>query len=494
MNLLDLIIIVPLFGVLAIMVGMSARGAALAAAVVNLILSLIVFAKFDRAIEGLQFVIERPLIHNPHLSLTFGVDGMSLIMLLLSTIVTVAAIWMSPRDKDLGKQAKLYYISPLLISAGAIGAFLSTDLFFFFAFHELALIPTFIMIGMLGHGHDRVNVAWKITLYLSAGSMILLVGLLGVVVGLGGSTFDIAALQAMAAEGAHLSAGQEKWIAALLIVGFGILISLFPFHSWAAPAYAAAPTPVAMLHAGVLKKFGLYGLLRVVLPILPDGFAVWSDWLLILLLGNIIYIGLITISQSRLDRMIGYSSVMHMGYVFLGIVSYNAIGINGAILLMFAHGVSVALMFGLAGQMRQQLPMLDLYAMGGMGKTAPFACFMFALAAFASIGLPGFANFTSELLVFFGAFQGYGGGKLNLIQIATVLALWGVVISAVYALRAFRRVFQGEPVGDWKINDLPTGAKIASVMLVIVLLAIGIYPALFLDLLTANVEQIVGQR
>lgn len=483
MNILDIIILLPLFGVMAILFGLPTRLSALAVAALNVILSVVVFANFDRAKAGeIQFSIARPLIENPNLSLSFGVDGLSLILLLLSTIVTLAAIWMSPKPCEIGRQAKLYYISPLLISTGAIGAFLSTDLFFFFSFHELALIPTFLMIGMLGHGPDRVTVAWKITLYLSAGSMVLLVGLLALVIGLGGTTFDIAALHAAAAAGG-LDAAHQKWIAALLIVGFGTLISLFPFHSWAAPAYAASPTPIAMLHAGVLKKFGLYGLIRVAVPMLPAGFEAWGNVLTILLLGNILYVGFITISQNRLDRMIGFSSVMHMGYVFLGIVSLNQIGMNGAILLMFAHGISVALMFGLAGQMRQQLPVLDLYSMGGMGKSAPFTCFVFALATFASIGLPGFANFAAEILVFFGAFHGYEGGKFNLIQVATVLALWGVVISAVYALRAFRRIFQGEPVGDWKLTDMPLGPKLAAVLLVAVLLAVGVYPAIFLNLL-----------
>lgn len=493
MNILDIIILLPIFGVLAILFGMPARFCAIGAAAVNLVLSLLVFARFDRSrdAEQFQFMVSRTLIENPNLSLSFGVDGISLVLLLLSTIVTLAAVWMSPKPKDLGKQVNLYYISPLLISAGAIGAFLSTDLFFFYAFHELALIPTFIMIGMLGHGFERVTIAWKITIYLGVGSLILLAGLLVLFNALGGETFNIAALQAAAAE-ASLTDNQLWWIGGLLIVGFGILISLFPFHSWAAPAYAAAPTPVAMLHAGVLKKFGLYGLIRVALPMVPGGVEMWADWLLLLLLGNILFIGFITMAQSRLDKMLGYSSVMHMGYVFLGIVSYNAIGINGAILLMFAHGISVALLFGLAGQMRQQLPKLDLYAMGGMGKMAPFLCFTFALGAMASIGLPGFANFTSELLVFFGAFKTYDAATgLQFIHIATILALWGVVISAVYSLRAFRRIFQGEPAGDWKITDLDLGPKIAVAILIAVLLVVGIYPKIFLELLHGPVNQIV---
>jgi len=194
---------------------------------------------------------ERIIFADPKITLSLGMDGMSLILMLLTVLVTFAAVWMSPPCSTLGNKARLYYASPLLIGAGALGAFLSTDLFFFFSFHELALIPTFLMIGMMGHGEDRVGAAWKITIYLSVGSLILLAGLLALVGASGANSFSMADLQAAAANGA-LGANTQKWIYLTLLIGFGILIALFPFHSWAAPAYAAAPTPVAMMHAGVL--------------------------------------------------------------------------------------------------------------------------------------------------------------------------------------------------------------------------------------------------
>ena len=226
-----------------------------------------------------------------------------------------------------------------------------------------------------------------------------------------------------------------------------MLISLFPFHSWAAPAYASAPAPTAMLHAGVLKKFGLYGLLRVAVPMLPAGFhAEWiQHLLLVLLLGNILFIGLVTIAQKELDLTLGNSSVMHMGYVFLGIASGTAVGYSGAIFLMFAHGVSIALLFALCSHVREKTGTLQLARLGGLAKSAPFLGLSFAMAAFASIGLPGFANFAAELMVFLGGFAEKPADHLGPLQVTTILALWGVVISAVYMLRAFRKVFQGEP-------------------------------------------------
>ena len=287
-------------------------------------------------------------------------DGLSLVLVLLTTLVTFAAVLMSPAASEARGHGSLYWACVLLISAGALGAFLSTDLFFFYAFHELALIPTFLMIGKLGHGEDRIDVAWRVTIYLGLGSMVLLGGLLALVNALGGKTFDLPALTELARSRRGIPEATQRWLVPVLLIGFGSLVSLFPFHSWAAPAYAAAPAPVAMLHAGVLKNFGLYGLIRVVLPMVPHGMQMWSHWIMVLLLGNILYIGLITVSQDRLDRMLGYASVMHMGYVFLGIVSLNQIGLSGAILLMFAHGLSTAVLFGLCGEMRTRYPSLDM--------------------------------------------------------------------------------------------------------------------------------------
>jgi NADH-quinone oxidoreductase subunit M len=494
---LEILILIPLVAAVAILLGLQARPAAILAAAVNLLWGCFVWANFDASQpKGLAPQMpnpERIIFADPKIALSLGVDGMSLVLVMLTVIVTLAAVWIQPGRTLAASQARLYYASPLLIGAGALGAFLSTDLFFFFAFHELALVPTFLMIGMMGHGEDRMGAAWKITIYLSVGSLVLLAGLLALVGASGANSFSMADLQAAAAKGVFDPATQ-KWIYLTLLIGFGILIALFPFHSWAAPAYAAAPSPVAMMHAGVLKKFGLYGLLRVALPLLPLGHQAWANWVMVLLLGNILYVGLITIAQDRLDKMLGYSSVMHMGYVFLGIVSANPIGLNGAVLLMFAHGVSIALLFALTGELRKGIPALDMTTMGGLGRTAPVLCFLFAFAAFASIGLPGFANFASEVMVFFGGFSGYHGGPLGFLQVTTVLALWGVVISAVYMLRAFRHIFQGEAVASRTLADVGLSGRLAAGLLVLVLLVAGVVPSLILDVLPGSVQVILGQR
>src|SRR5882757_9503097 len=431
----------PIVAAVLIMLGAPARKTALAAAVLTFAAALFLFASLGHDHADFQHVTSFSISPEWRLSFTTGVDGLSVIMVLLASIVTLAAVWFAG---TIERHENAFYACLLLISGGAIGAFASIDLFFFYAFHELALIPTFLLIGIWGNG-NRVAAAWKITIYLAIGSFILLLGLILLYQSfpLASRSFDIRVLQTAAAMG-QISPDAQRHVYLLLLIGFGILISLFPFHTWAPEAYAAAPAPAAMLHAGVLKKFGLYGFLRLAIPMLPEGARHWSTLLIVLLLCNIIYVGLAAIAQKRLDWMLGYSSVMHMGYIFLGIASGTLLGTTGAAILIFAHGISIALLFGIAGEVRQRTGTLLLTDLGGLGKVMPQAGLAFGLAAFASIGLPGFANFSGEVMVLFGTFRnGANPERFQIYQWATVLGLWGVVISAVYMLRAYRAVFMG---------------------------------------------------
>ena len=475
---LFLLVFLPIAAFIAILFGAPARLTAIAASAINLVLGLV--AVFCWKSSFWSFSV--PVLEKPALHLAFGfTDGMSVIMVLLSVIVTVAAVL---SGKSPAGREKLYFGSSLLISGGALGAFAATDLFFFFAFHELALIPTFLMIGILGRG-ERREAAWKITIYLGLGSIVLLAGLVWLANLTG--TFDMVKMVAAAGT---IDPAAQKGIAALLIVGFGTLVSLFPFHSWAAPAYASAPAPVAMLHAGVLKKFGLYGLLRLAIPLVPEGLQFWLTPLLVLLLGNILWVGWVTISQKRLDLMLGNSSVMHMGYIFLAIAALiafpeNPLARSAAIVLMFAHGTSIALLFGLTDRIERSTGSLDLQDLGGLAKSAPGLAFLFGIAAMASIGLPGLANFSGEILVFLSAFKSYDGTTgLGPVQIACILSIWGVVISAVYMLRAYRNIFQGPPVkATESAADLTFADRIPATILVAALFAVGLYPNLLLNLL-----------
>src|SRR2546427_9543695 len=341
----------PIIAAILIMVGAPARKTALAASVLTFGAAVFLLMSFDQEQHNFQHITSFTISPEWRLNFTTGVDGLSLIMVLLASIVTVAAVWFAGAIE---RYENAFYACLLFISGGAIGAFASIDLFFFYAFHELALIPTFLLIGIWGSG-NRAATAWKITIYLAIGSFILLLGLILVYQSfpLGSRSFDIRVLRTAAAMG-QIAPDAQRHVYLLLLVGFGILISLFPFHTWAPEAYAAAPAPAAMLHAGVLKKFGLYGLLRLAVPILPEGARYWTTLLVVLLLGNIIYVGLVTIAQKRLDWMLGYSSVMHMGYILLGLASFGVLGVTGAVVLMFAHGLSIALLFGIAGERRRR--------------------------------------------------------------------------------------------------------------------------------------------
>ncbi|MEM9235650.1 MAG: NADH-quinone oxidoreductase subunit M [Verrucomicrobiota bacterium] len=476
---LILLILIPIIAAAAIFTGSKARQTAQVAGLLNLIIGVGAALSWKAGFWSMSL----PMLEKPSINLSLGlIDGMSTIMLLLSVIVTFAALLSGKAPEG---RERLYYGSSLLISAGAIGAFISTDLFFFYAFHELALIPTFLMIGMLGRG-ERKLAAWKITIYLGFGSLILLAGLAWLAITTG--TMDMTAMGA-----ATIDPGAQKGIAALLIVGFGVLISLFPFHSWAAPAYASAPAPTAMLHAGVLKKFGLYGLLRLAVPLLPEGMNAWLVPLCVLLLGNILWVGFVTINQKRLDGMLGNSSVMHMGYIFLAIAAIAAspgnekvlgIAVPAAVLLMFAHGISIAMLFGLADRIERSTGTLDLEELGGLAKSAPKLAFLFGIVGMASIGLPGLANFAGEVMVFISSFTAYDPAEgLGPVQITCILAIWGVVISAVYMLRAYRNIFQGPAVPSTEsAADLSMADRVPAILLAVVLFIVGIFPNILLGL------------
>ena len=477
------LVLCPFIAAVLILVGAPARLTALVAAILNLLVTLALVSGFDRSAAGFQFVSSFLVSSDWQIHLAFGVDGLSLLMVVLAAIVTVAAIWFTEKIDNL---ENAFYASLLFISAGAIGAFASIDLFFFYAFHELALIPTFLLIGIWGT-RNRVRAAWKITIYLTLGSFILLIGLILLYQSFPPPerSFDIRHLQEAAV--VHAIPGPEqRHIYLLLLIGFGILVSLFPFHSWAPEAYASAPAPAAMLHAGVLKKFGVYGLIRLATPLLPDGAHHWTQLLVILLLGNIIYIGLVTIAQKELDWTLGYSSVMHMGYIFLGIASANALGTTGAATLMFAHGLSIALLFAIAGHVRNRTGTLAFSELGGLAKVMPFAGLAFGFGAFAAIGLPGFANFASEIMIFFGAFRnGWEMQSFDLFQIATVLALWGVVISTVYMLRAYRSTFMGAIPDRWlKLTDISVAPRVPIALVVAGLMILGFFPQTAVNIIT----------
>jgi len=455
-----------------VMVAPSPRRFSLLMALVNVPLVLVLLGQYDAAAGGYQQVVSWRVMDLPHffpIHLAFGVDGVSLPLVLLTSVVALAAVGASPQQV---RREREFFLCLNLIVCGAYGAFLSLDLFFLYVFHEVALIPTFLMIGIWG-GHDRKAAANQMTLYLAAGSMVLLAGLLAFFFALpeGVRSLDLRELAGGVSSGT-VARGDQGWIFLLLLAGFGALVSLWPLHSWAPRGYAAAPAPAAMLHAGVLKKFGLYGLLRLAVPYLPEGMQAMSQVLLVLLLANIFYIGWVTIAQKDLTLMLGYSSVMHMGFLFLGLVSLNLTGLTGLVLLMVAHGLSAALLFGTASEIRERAGSTLFKDLGGLATRTPVLAFLFIFGGLASIGVPGLGNFAGEVLVFFGAWKQYTPWVM--------LALWGLVISAVYMLRAIRATCYGEPQepsAAWL--DLPAAGRAwPYALLALALLVVGVFPGI----------------
>jgi NADH-quinone oxidoreductase subunit M len=484
------LILVPVAAAGLILLGAAPRRTAILAATVNFLLFLGLAAFFKTAEIGFQFVSSAPVIPQLGISFTLGADGLSMVMLFLSAIVTLAAVWVA---REPVANPRWFYACILFISAGVIGAFASVDLMFFYMFHELALIPTFLLIGIWGSG-DRQAAAWKATVYLATGSFILLLGLVGLylIQPENARTWDLRAIIDMADAGAI---PDSPVVYLLLLVGFGILVSLFPFHTWAPQAYACAPSPASMLHAGVLKKFGLYGLIRIAAPVLPESVQQFVPLLLALLVCNILYVGYVTIAQRKLDLMLGYSSVMHMGYIFLGFAALNEISLTGSSLMLLSHGLTVAALFALCGEIRERTGTLDFSELGGIARATPRLGLAFGFAAMASVGLPGFVGFASELMVFFGSFvggqslMGSSGGveifRFNAFQIATICAVWGIVISAIYMLRACRRIFMGPLPERWSgLADLSGLPRAAVWLLIAAMLVFGFFPQILVNLVT----------
>jgi NADH-quinone oxidoreductase subunit M len=455
---------------------------ALAATLLSLVGAVLLFLRFEPGAVGYQFECQVPWVDSLGLSYHVGVDGLNVGLILMAALVAFAAAAVSWEIKDRQKE---YYFLLLLMAGGILGAFASLDLFFFYFFHELALVPTFIMIGVWGRGPDKNYATFKMTLYLSLGALIALLGLIVLYVAFGGWTLDIPALTRQAAL-EPLATSTQNLIFPLLLFGFGILVSLWPFHTWAPLGYEAAPTATAMLHAGVLKKFGLYGLIRIALPLLPAGAQSWLHVVAFLCLGNILYCGLVAVRQKDLNLLLGNSSVAHMGFAFLGIASLSVVGLTGAVVVMVAHGLLAAVAFGLSGYLYRQTGTLRMDQMGGLLRRLPFLGSALVMAMLAGCGLPGFANFPGEVLVLFGAWDSFG--------VVVTLAAWGaLIIGAVYMLRAIRQVLHGPLPEQWsELGDAPhLWRKLPYALLLAALLVFGCFPRLLTDRINPNAGQIV---
>ncbi|HUJ45172.1 MAG TPA: NADH-quinone oxidoreductase subunit M [Opitutaceae bacterium] len=498
-NLVLLAIAAPLAAACAIALGLPQRWAtklAAAAFVVPALIALWLWSQFPAyeaipaARLGFAFYSLHALgLEKIGIHLTLGLNGISLPLFVLAGIVGLAAGLYALQSG--AARLRIYLMLLLIMEGGLLGAFASIDLFFFYFFHELALIPTFIMVGVWGTRRASENryAAMKMTIYLTIGAMLSLVGLIALYQKSGVESFDLINLRTALAE-APMRESLQKYIFGLLLFGFGILVSLWPFHTWAPLGYGAAPSSAAMLHAGVLKKFGLYGLIQIALPLLPAGgtagitiplpglpglHATWTGLLAWLALGNVLVIGFVAMAQRDLKQLVGYSSVMHMGYAFLGVACLSTLGAGGVVLLMVGHGLSVALLFLLSTSIYHRTQTFELAEMGGLAQTAPVLAAFFATAMLASIGLPGFANFWGELAIFVALW--------HFSPWLTAAAAAGIIISAVYGLRAVARVFFGLPTpefarvaADRPPVDLRWSERLPALVLLAALLFVGVWP------------------
>ena len=498
MSLLTSIILIPLVGALVVALiprnyRFVIRIVALASTVISMALAILMFAQFDSAIatNGFKFVQHIPWVQSLGISYYVGVDGINVGLILMGAIVAFAATCVSNRIET---QVKEFYLLLLVMVGGILGAFASLDLFFFYFFHELALVPTFIMIGVWGRGEQKNYATFQITLYLSIGALVALIGLIAlylnssVAIPGGGQlppTFDIVEMTRRF-KAMPLSIGAQKLIFPLLLFGFGILVSLWPFHTWAPLGYGSAPAATAMLHAGVLKKFGLYGLIRIAIPFAPDvaqGHLKIIAWLA---LGNILYCGWVAMRQRDFNFLLGNSSVAHMGFCFLGIASLSLIGVTGTVLVMVAHGFLAALSFGLSGYLNQQTGTLEMSKLGGLMKRMPFIGTALVIAAMAGCGLPGFANFAGELLTLFGAWK-------TLSPFVGVAAWGALVVGAIYMLRAVRNILHG-PVAEGlpAVQDANLWRKVPFAILIAALILFGVAPGLLTKKIEPAAKEIVA--
>ncbi|MBT3667343.1 MAG: NADH-quinone oxidoreductase subunit M [Opitutae bacterium] len=436
---------------------------------------ILLFLHFDGSSGGYCFEIFHPRMGLHELKITFhlGLNGVSSPLFAMAGIVGLAAGLTAIHSG--ADRLRLYLALLLTMQSGLMGLFASVDIFFYYLFHEFALIPTFIMIGLWG-GRDRRSIALEITIYLTLGALISLGGLVALNVMVDAEKFDFPSLSLALSEFALAESTQFK-IFGLLLFGFGILVALFPFHTWAAKGYECAPTSVSMLHAGVLKKFGLYGLIQIAAPLLPDAALAWSPYLLWLALGNIIFVGFVAIAQKNLKSMVGYGSVMHMGYCFLGIAVCSSLGAGSGVMLMVAHGLSVSLMFLLSTYIHKRSGTFEMDEMGGLGKKTPVLACFFVAASLATIGLPGFGNFWGE----FGVFLSLGQNPDH--HFFLYLAALGIIISAIFGLRAVAKIFYGASSGDLleyekknPISDLSFSEILPAGLIMCALLFLGLWP------------------
>ena len=452
----------------------------LAAASSSLFFAVKAFLQYNRVTAGYQFVDKLDWLPSLGIYYHVGVDGINVVLILMTAIISFAGVILSHKVQERLKEYLVFY---LFLIAGCFGVLCSLNIFFMYFFYETAVIPVFPLIGIWGSG-NKEYATMKLTLYLTLGAVLALVAILGLYFVTGLNTFDFTVIQASLH--AHpLPASFQHWAFPLLMVGFGIILTLWPFHTWSPMGYAAAPTSVSMLHAGVLKKLGAYLIIRLGIGLMPQGAAFWMPTVAWIAVINIIYCGLVAFTQKDLKFILGYSSCSHMGYILLGLACLTPVALNGTVFFMFAHGLMAALSFALVGFIYEQTHTRMIDDWGGLGKKLPVISMLFVMAAMASAGLPGFANFIGEMMILLGAWDKYRPQAIG--------AVLGLVITAGYMLKTVRGAIQGPLNPRWNhLKDATGAGRLPYLLLMVILIAVGCLPSILLPTIESATRVILN--
>lgn len=471
------------------------RWASVLATAIPLLLGVVLYLRFDRTTAAMQFVERAPWIPAFNIEYYFGIDGLSLPMVLLTVLLSFLCIFAS---WGIEKGVKGYFAMFLFLETGMMGVFCALDFFLFFIFWEAMLLPMYFLIGIWG-GKDKVYAAIKFFLYTLFGSVLMLLVMIGMNYYCEPHTFDLlrlAELHPFAGKtielfGYVLPMDKLFWVG--LFIGFAIKVPIWPFHTWLPWAHVEAPTAVSVILAGVLLKMGAYGILRMSFPILPEATQWACDGMVFLGVMNILYGAFCAMAQKDLKKLVAYSSVSHMGYVILGMASLNTTGVNGAVLQMFNHGTSTAMLFLLVGVIYDRVHHRWIVkpdgspGFGGIASVVPVLTGIMAIAVFASLGLPGLSGFISEALVFIGAFSvpKYHG--------AVIVASAGILFGAAYLLWMFMRVFLGPLNEEHKnLEDMNWRERLTLTPLCVLVIVLGVYPMPVIELMRVSVAQLVS--
>lgn len=491
MDILSLFIIVPVLTIIALTFtkGLKqARIVSMLGSMIQLGMAIhLVFAYFtERAVNNSIMVFTKDFLWFKHLNIHYaiGVDGVSVALLLLTSIIVLAGVFISWVVDDLPKE---FFIALLVLATGVYGFFISLDMFTMFVFYEIAVIPMYLLIGIWGSGPKEYS-AMKLTLMLMGASSILLVGILGIYFNSnadgGALTFNILEIAKV-----HIPFAAQKLFFPLTFLGFAVLGALFPFHTWSPDGHASAPTAVSMLHAGVLMKLGGYGIFRIAMFLLPEGAIEWSWVFIILSATGVIYGAFAALKQTDLKYINAYSSVSHLGMVMFALLMLNKTAWNGAVLQSLSHGLITALTFALIGMIYGRTHTRDITKLGGLLKIMPFISTIYVLAGLASLGLPGFSGFVAEMNIFVGAFQ----HQELFYRVATLVSVSAIVVTAVYILRVVGIMLMG-PVKNPEFLDLPDVnwyEKIGILLLLIPIVGMGVAPLWLSNMTLASLEPFI---